>query len=296
LRKAAMGFEILGSPEGIEHLGGLDFDEAIFWHVDEALGGVVRDLDASDPAVAQSVARLREDCTLAKEALSTDTEAAIPVFLPDARTEIRLTRAELEAMVRIPIGDTVEALRRALRSAQVEPDDLRSVLLVGGSSRIPLVGQVVTAELGRPVAVDAHPKHSIALGAAAAAASAEARRDLSRTLTVMAAAPQPPPRLLLRVVVEGSPPSTVHVDTPLEIGRVAGADLVLPDPEVSRRHALVAPVGNGLLVEDLGSTNGTFVDGSRIAKPVVVSPGTTLGLGGAILQVVLEDSPPAPPA
>ena len=48
------------------------------------------------------------------------------------------------------------------------------MLLVGGSSRIPLVAQMVSAELGRPVAVDADPKHAVALGAALAAAAAAA--------------------------------------------------------------------------------------------------------------------------
>ncbi|PZS16467.1 MAG: Hsp70 family protein, partial [Pseudonocardiales bacterium] len=60
----------------------------------------------------------------------------------------------------------MEALRRALRSADVEPGDLDAVLLVGGSSRVPLVAQLVSAELGRPVAIDADPKAAIALGAA----------------------------------------------------------------------------------------------------------------------------------
>jgi hypothetical protein len=61
-------------------------------------------------------------------------------------------------------------MRRALTSAEVEPGDVSAVLLVGGSSRIPLVSQLVGAELGQPVAIDTHPKHSIALGAALAAA------------------------------------------------------------------------------------------------------------------------------
>ena len=61
---------------------------------------------------------------------------------------------------------SVDALRRVLRSAGVEPDQLRAVLLVGGSSRIPIVSQIIGQSLHVPVAVDAHPKHSIALGAA----------------------------------------------------------------------------------------------------------------------------------
>jgi molecular chaperone DnaK len=104
---------------------------------------------------------------------------------------VRLTRAELEAMVRPALSDSIEALKRALRSANVTPDQLHSVLLVGGSSRMPLVAQLVGAELGRPVAVDAHPKHAVALGAAwlasgALSATAEERAVTGKTGAVAA--------------------------------------------------------------------------------------------------------------
>jgi sugar (pentulose or hexulose) kinase len=92
--------------------------------------------------------------------------ATIPVVLPDLRTEVRLTRAELEDRIRPALLATIETLRRALRSAQVEAGDLDAVLLVGGSSRIPMVAELVADALGRPVAVDVHPKHAVALGAA----------------------------------------------------------------------------------------------------------------------------------
>jgi len=166
LRKTGTGFEILGQPEGIERLGGIDFDAAVFSHVNRAIGDKLGELDEDDPAAVAAVARLREECVEAKEALSTDTDVSIPVLLPNINTEVRLTRAELEAMVRPVLYESIEALRRALRSAGVAPEQLHAVLLVGGSSRMPIVSQLVGAELGRPVAVDAHPKHAIALGAA----------------------------------------------------------------------------------------------------------------------------------
>ena len=58
------------------------------------------------------------------------------------------------------------ALERTVRSAGVSMDDLSSVLLVGGASRIPLVAEMVREATGRPVAVDTHPKHAVAMGAA----------------------------------------------------------------------------------------------------------------------------------
>lgn len=166
LRRTVEGFTILGQPEGIERLGGIDFDAAVFNHVRTTLGTKLDDLDDDDPAVISAVARLREECVQAKEALSADTDTAIPVLLPSVTTEVRLTRGELESMIRPALHGSIEALQRAVRSAGLTPEQLHSVLLVGGSSRMPLVGQLVTAELGRPVAVDTHPKHAVALGAA----------------------------------------------------------------------------------------------------------------------------------
>ena len=70
---------------------------------------------------------------------------------------------------------------------------MRAVLLVGGSSRIPLVAEMITAELGRPVAVDAHPKHAIALGAAltAAGGSFSGTPGVERRRPAAAAVPEP---------------------------------------------------------------------------------------------------------
>jgi molecular chaperone DnaK len=159
------GLAVVGHPEGVERLGGIDFDAAVLAHVVQALGPAFTTLDEDDPATQAAVVRLREECVQAKEALSADTDVAIPVLLPGITTEVRLTRGELEAMVRPALAASVESLRRAVASAELQPADLHSVLLVGGSSRIPLVAQLV-GELGRPVAVDAHPKDVVALGAA----------------------------------------------------------------------------------------------------------------------------------
>lgn len=172
VRKTADGFEQLGDPEGIERLGGIDFDEAVFRHVRDAIGEPFEALDQDDPAVRSATQRLRQESVEAKEALSSDTDASIPVLLPGLQTEIRVTRPEFESMVRPTLRETVDALRRAIASADITPADLHAVLLVGGSSRIPLVSEMVSNELGRPVAVDAHPKHAVALGAALVAARA----------------------------------------------------------------------------------------------------------------------------
>jgi molecular chaperone DnaK len=183
LRKSGDGFTILGAPEGIERLGGVDFDEAVFAHVRGALDGALEQLDPNDPTAMAAVARLRQECVGAKEALSSDTDASIPVLLPNLQTEVRLTRSEFESMIRPALGDSIGALHRALTSAGTAPADVDAVLLVGGSSRIPLVAQLVGRELGRPVAIDAHPKHSVAIGAAIHAEHVASQRGLVTVAT-----------------------------------------------------------------------------------------------------------------
>lgn len=160
------GFELAGRPVGIESLGGVDFDEAVFAHVRAAVGPQWTKLDFDDPMVRTAAAALRRECTEAKEALSADTEVTIPVMLPGVSTRVRMVRTELEQLVAPAIAETVAAMRRACASAGLSAEDLSAVLLAGGSSRIPLVAQQVSAALDRPVTVDADPKAVVASGAA----------------------------------------------------------------------------------------------------------------------------------
>jgi len=182
-------FEILGQPEGIERLGGIDFDAAVLEHVRVALGDAIDELD---PTGTEAL-RLREECITAKEALSTDTDVSISVLAGGVEHQTRLTRAEFEEMIRPVLTSTVDAMRRALESASVTPDRLDSILLVGGGSRIPLVAELITNEFGRPVAVDAHPKHSIALGAARFGAGSSRRVPVA-PVPEAPSAPVPTPR------------------------------------------------------------------------------------------------------
>jgi predicted component of type VI protein secretion system len=68
------------------------------------------------------------------------------------------------------------------------------------------------------------------------------------------------------------------------IGR-EGCDVNLMDPEVSRRHATIRDQGGSLAIEDLGSTNGTFVNGSRIAAVTVLSDGDEVRLGNTVWSI-----------
>jgi len=209
LRAIPGGVEILGIPEGVERLGGVDFDEAILGYVSFHSNGALDELDLRDQQVAIALSRLRQDCVLAKEALSVDTETSIPVFLPGRHFDVSLTRSDFEDLVRAQIDSTVGALARTLRSARVEPAELSAVLLVGGSSRIPLVAKMVSAELGRPTVVDTHPKYAVALGAATLATRAPAGAGRRSA---------PPP-----IPTQAGPPSERPPSAPAGAPRAPGA-------------------------------------------------------------------------
>ncbi len=80
---------------------------------------------------------------------------------------------------------------------------------------------------------------------------------------------------------------SVEVEGELIIGRLA-ADLTIPDAELSRRHAVVRPVDGGVVVEDLGSLNGTFLGDERIDGPVTLTRDATIRVGRSLLAVELD--------
>ena len=230
LTKTADGFEVLGRPEGIEQLGGIDFDQAILQHVLAAANIHPDSLDQSDPHWW----RLRADCTEAKEALSFDVDTTIPVDVPGiTATTIRLTRNELETMTRPAIHETLAATARAIRSANVTAADISTFVLVGGSSRMPLIAEEIATRFRRPVGQSSHPKYDIALGAARSGTSFKPAANPTGNPIVLHAhqpltqQPTGGPNVMTEVVVADSaettePPST-SIDHPHEAAHEVGS-------------------------------------------------------------------------
>ncbi len=100
----------------------------------------------------------------------------------------------------------------------------------------------------------------------------------------------------LLVVERGPVPSLRYAlqAEQMTVGRSAGNDLVLADPEVSRRHVRVLRRADGFAVEDIGSTNGTFVNGQRISHLTLLQDGDTIDLGDTVRLRFLAPTVPAP--
>lgn len=230
LRKTETGFEGLGTSEELERLGGIDFDEAFLSSVVGFVraNGIV--VDEDDPATAAAVARLRDEGKRAKEALSSEPETTIHVDLPGFQTEMPLTREDFERLIRPRIAETIGALARATESAGLTFDELDRILLVGGSSQIPLVAEMVGDATERPITVDADSKSLIALGAAFVAE----QRGLAASREAAAAA------AAVGVVGTGS---ILAMDAAAAMDNVvADAGTEAPPADAASRTAVEAPV------------------------------------------------------
>jgi nitrite reductase (NADH) large subunit len=96
------------------------------------------------------------------------------------------------------------------------------------------------------------------------------------------------------VELEPLPGRRVAIDAELTIGR-QGCDLTVSSPQVSRRHARVAPTPDGAEIADLGSRNGTFVNDERVAESRPLRAGDTLRIGETVWEVATAQAASADP-
>jgi hypothetical protein len=94
-------------------------------------------------------------------------------------------------------------------------------------------------------------------------------------------------------VRQGPRPNLVfELDQPsYMIGREAGNEIVIEDPQVSRRHAQLTRQGHSYLIEDVGSTNGTYVNGKRVMAPTLLANGDMVGLADTVIIAVQAPLP-----
>jgi molecular chaperone DnaK len=151
-------FEVLATG-GDTRLGGDDFDDRL---AEFALAEVPADV-RDRPEIR---ARARATAERAKRELSQADRAEMSFSLPDGATHRRaVTRAELEGAIGDLVERTAGPCRQALRDASVGPEEIRQVVAVGGSTRVPLVRRQMQAIFGRPPLVEIDPDEVVALGA-----------------------------------------------------------------------------------------------------------------------------------
>src|SRR5437016_4306219 len=157
-------FEVLAT-NGNTHLGGDDFDRRL-------VDVMMQDLKAKHGLSMEGRPELQQELRVraeqAKCRLSSDTEAVVEVPLPDGKSRYRrtFTRTELEKLVDDLVEKTLAPCRQALADAGLTATDVDEVVLVGGSTRMPLVQQRVQALFGKTPHCELNPDEVVALGAA----------------------------------------------------------------------------------------------------------------------------------
>ena len=287
LRRTADGFEVLGPPTGIAELGGVDFDQAVFDHL--RVGVRLPAPDPSDSELLAAMGRIRLACVEAKETLSADTAASIPVVLPAGRTRVRLTRGEFEGMIRDALASTVTCLADAIEYAGVEESDVAAILMVGGSSRIPLAAQLISERFASPLLIDRDPKATVALGAARFGAGLLAPSMVGEELAADdLAQPVGPPAAL--------PDATAAPGAPRRSGRHSRAD-----DEADEGVLLLASVDTAEAAESAAAAEGRHRFGSderrgrhRRFRAALLAAGTAVVVAGASVAIAVITEPRAP--
>ena len=156
-------FEVIAT-NGDTHLGGDDIDNLL---IRIALDDIQGDLNLDVRRNGEAVARIRKAVIEAKIALSTEAQAKLDVELPQGRRYQReITREQFESLAEPVVQRTVAPCKQALKDAGLSTDQIDEVVLVGGSTRIPRVRQVVQDLFGRVPHTDLNPDEVVALGAA----------------------------------------------------------------------------------------------------------------------------------
>lgn len=192
VKRTDNGFVISGPPGGDENLGGEHLDDRIMRELTERLDPSVRQhLDSADsPEWHRARLQFRADTRIAKEALSSST-----VFQwfagPPVGVDIHLTSPELEELVRPSIESTVSLLLDTVSRAGLTPATLRTVVMVGGGSRMPIVTRLLAEGLGRLPTTWGDPKAAVCVGALVVAD--QLVQPAPAPLPAPAPAPAPPP-------------------------------------------------------------------------------------------------------
>src|SRR5579875_123584 len=182
----AAGYQPVAATVRYTDFSGDRIDQALLNHVVADLSAA-GSFDSGGTAAIGSLARLRAQCRNAKEQLSSSTLSTLSAELPGFRGDIRLTRSELEELIRQPLDGFVAVVQETLQRNGIRATDVAAVALVGGGANIPAVTTTLSGQLGAPVVAAPRPHLTAAIGAALRAARGPAD-DSQTTLAPTAAA------------------------------------------------------------------------------------------------------------
>ena len=157
------------STSGNNHLGGDDFDN----RVSDYLVDLFKKENGIDLSIDKmAMQRIKDAAEKAKKDLSgvSSTQISLP-FISQGENgplhlETTLTRAKFEELIRDLVESTLEPVRKALKDAKLTKDDIDKVIFVGGSTRIPMVTDLIKKELGKEPSKGVNPDEVVAMGAA----------------------------------------------------------------------------------------------------------------------------------
>ena len=179
-------FEVVAT-NGDTHLGGDDIDNLL---ITIALDDIRGDLGLDLRRSGESVARIRKAVIEAKTALSSQDSTKLDVELPSGkRYQRKITRLMFEDLIQPIIGRTVGPCKQALKDAGLKPAQIDEVVLVGGSTRIPKVRQLVQELFGRVPHTDLNPDEVVALGAAVQANILGGGSDVTKEMLLLDVTP-----------------------------------------------------------------------------------------------------------
>ena len=161
-------FEVL-STSGNNHLGGDDFDEKV---MDYLVSEFKKENGVDLTKDSMAMQRVRDAAEKAKKDLSgmSQTEVSLPFLSQGSdgplHLNLTLTKAKFEELISDLVESTREPVRKALKDANLTSKDIDKVLLVGGSTRVPCVQELVKKELGKEPSKEFNPDEVVAMGAA----------------------------------------------------------------------------------------------------------------------------------
>ncbi|OHV31024.1 MULTISPECIES: Hsp70 family protein [Pseudofrankia] len=293
------GAEVVGSPTGLAHTGGVDLDTLLLEHVLSAAGPVVAGLDRSDPATVTALSRLRQEVVAAKETLAADDEASVPVTLPGVFAWVTLRREDLERLVTPAIEDSVRALVRTVRSVPASADQLSAVLLYGGVARMPLADRLVRAALPGAGRFEHRPAEDLAVGAAllAAGLAEQAEPVAGGATALIGPASMEPPELSSFPGMSMPPAGTTYV-APGAVAAAAGGGW--QDPESTARiaayEAFPAATAAGVGAAGVGAAGAAAAGAGHPEQHGLVSWGTGPDTGERTVVHGGAGRPPGGPA